>query len=123
MQLASRLMALPSASPVGQQAATLEPQACWIGMATTRKMVSKEGEESKTSRLQWLTDGDAQAVEANEVLAAVAAGDLGAVAALLAVVGAGDLDLLVAVRGAGLGSGEGNSGHGGDEEGLEESHC
>ena len=40
MQLASRLMALPSASPVGQQAATLEPQACWMGMATTREVVS-----------------------------------------------------------------------------------
>ena len=122
MQLASRLMALPSASPVGQQAATLEPQACWIGMATTREMVSDE-ETERSSKWRWLTDGDAQAVEADEVLAAVAAGDLGAVAALLAALGAGDLDVLVAIRGAGLGSGEGNSGHGGDEEGLEESHC
>jgi hypothetical protein len=39
MQLASRLMALPSASPVWQQAATLEPQACWMGMATVREIV------------------------------------------------------------------------------------
>ena len=33
-QLASRLMALPSESPVSQHAATLEPQACWTGTAT-----------------------------------------------------------------------------------------
>jgi hypothetical protein len=45
MQLASRLMRLPEASPVGQQAATLEPQACWMGTATTREMVSDDGEE------------------------------------------------------------------------------
>ena len=70
-----------------------------------------------------LTDGDAQAVEADEVLAAVAAGDLGAVAALGLVGGRVDLDLLVAVRGTGLGNGEGNSGHGGNDEGLDESHC
>jgi hypothetical protein len=42
MQLASRLMALPSASPVWQQAATLDPQACWMGMATVREDVRKE---------------------------------------------------------------------------------
>ena len=46
MQLASRLMALPEASPVGQQAATLEPQACWMGIATTREMVSDDGRGS-----------------------------------------------------------------------------
>ena len=45
MQLASRLMRLPEASPVGQQAATLEPQACWMGTATTREMVSDDGED------------------------------------------------------------------------------
>jgi hypothetical protein len=67
------------------------------------------------------TDGDAQAVEANEVLAAVAAGDLLTVAALGGVVLAGDLDLGVLVRST-LGGGEGNSGHGGDEERLEEGH-
>ena len=73
-------------------------------------------------KVDGLTDGDAQAVEADEVLALVAAGDLGAVAAsVLGGLGV-DLDLLVAVRGTALGSGEGNSGHGGDEEGLEESH-
>jgi hypothetical protein len=67
------------------------------------------------------TDGDAQAVEANEVLAAVAAGDLLTVAALGGVVLARDLDLGVLVRST-LGGGEGNSGHGGDEERLEEGH-
>jgi hypothetical protein len=99
MQLASRLMALPSASPVWQQAATLEPQACWIGMATVGEIVRKRLER----RRSWwwrLTDGDAQAVEANKVLAAVAAGNLLAVTALGGVVLAGDIDLLVAVRGA-----------------------
>ena len=71
----------------------------------------------------WLTDGDADAVEADEVLALVAAGDLGAVAAsVLGGLGV-DLDLLVAVRGTALGNGEGNSGHGGNDEGLGESHC
>ena len=69
----------------------------------------------------WLTDGDAQAVEADEVLAAVAAGNLGAVAALLGRVGGVDGDLLGAIR-ATLGSGVGKGGHGGDEDGLEESH-
>ena len=74
-------------------------------------------------RSDELTDRNAQAVKTNEVLAAVAAGDLLAVAALgLAGLGV-DLDLLVAIRGAGLGSGEGKGGHRGDDEGLEESHC
>ena len=68
-----------------------------------------------------LTDGDAQAVKTDEVLAAVAAGDLLAVAALGGVVLAGSLDLGVLV-GSALGSGEGNSSHGGDEERLEEGH-
>jgi hypothetical protein len=67
------------------------------------------------------TNGDAQAVEANEVLAAVAAGDLLAVAALGRVVLGADVDLGVLVRST-LGGGEGNSGHGGDEERLEEGH-
>jgi hypothetical protein len=97
MQLASRLMALPSASPVWQQAATLEPQACWMGMATVREIVRKRLEGRRGCC--WLTDGDAQAVEADEVLAAVAAGNLLAVTALGGVVLAGDVDLLVAVRG------------------------
>jgi hypothetical protein len=146
MQLASRLMALPEASPVWQQAATLEPQACWMGMATTRvvrKGVGREEELGCCSECRWweLTDGNAQAVEADEVLAAVAAGNLLAVAALGGVVLAGDVDLLVTVRGAGKvvsgirivrelrsrlpggRSGEGDSGHGGEDEGLEESHC
>jgi len=68
------------------------------------------------------TDGDAQAVKTNEVLAAVAAGDLLAVAALgLAGLGV-DLDLLVVVGSTALGSSEDNSSHGGDEERLEEGH-
>lgn len=68
------------------------------------------------------TDGDAEAVQADEVLAAVAAGKLLAVAALgLASLGV-DVDLGVLVTGT-LGSGEGNSSHGGDEESLEEGHC
>ena len=65
------------------------------------------------------TDGDAQAVKTNEVLAAVAAGDLLAVAAHL-LVGAGvDGDLGVLVRAT---LGEGNGSHGGDDESLEEGH-
>ena len=69
------------------------------------------------------TNGDAQAVGGDEVLAGVAAGELLAVAALgLAGLGV-DVDVGVLVGGTALGSGEGNSGHGGDEEGLEESHC
>ena len=67
------------------------------------------------------TDGDAQAVGTDEVLTAVAAGELLAVAA--DGVGGHGLagDLGVAIRAA-LGGGEGNSGHGGDEESLEEGH-
>jgi hypothetical protein len=100
MQLASRLMALPSASPVWQQAATLEPQAFWMGMATVGEIVRIEILEGRSLRSWWrLTDGDAQAVEANEVLTAVAAGNLLTVAALGGVVLAGDVDLLVAIRG------------------------
>jgi hypothetical protein len=94
----------------------------------------------KSSRL---TNGDAQAVSADEVLAAVAAGDLLAVAADGAVVLGRDVDLgvaglLVGSRGgsSGLGgsdlggggglavagSGGDESGHGGDEESLHEGH-
>ena len=74
----------------------------------------------------WLiaghTDGDAQAVSTNEVLAAVAAGNLLAVAALgLGGLGV-DLDLGVLVGGAALGSSESDGGHGGDEERLDEGH-
>ena len=89
-----------------------------------------------------LTNGDAQAVGADEVLAAVAAGDLLAVAADGAVVLAGDIDLGVArllvhgrggsslggsdLGGGGLGAVAGGSGdeggHGGDEESLHEGH-
>jgi hypothetical protein len=89
-----------------------------------------------------LTNGDAQAVGTDEVLAAVAAGDLLAVAADGAVVLAGDVDLGVAgllvhgrggssLRGSDLGGGGlstvagssgDESGHGGDEESLHEGH-
>ena len=111
---------LTEASPVEQQAATLEPQACWMGTATVW-FVSMVPESSQLKCRR--TDGDAEAVGANEVLAAVAAGELLAVTAgSLAVLGV-DLDLLVVVRGTTLGSGEGNSSHGGDEERLEEGHC
>ena len=66
------------------------------------------------------TDGDAQAVKTDEVVAGVAAGELLAVAALgLAGLGV-DLDLGVLVRGTALG--EGNSSHGGDDERLVEGH-
>jgi hypothetical protein len=57
MQLASRLMALPDASPVWQHAATLEPQACWMGMATTgvvRKGVGREEEELVAVTYGWV---------------------------------------------------------------------
>ena len=65
------------------------------------------------------TDGDAEAVQADEVLAAVAARDLLAVTAL-GLVGLGvDVDLGVLVGGT---LSEGNSGHGGDDERLEEGH-
>lgn len=67
------------------------------------------------------TDGDAQAVGTDEVLAAVAAGELLAVAAdSLGGLGV-DIDLGGAVR-ATLGSGEGNGSHGGEDESLEEGH-
>ena len=80
--------------------------------------------DPKYSQLKCIrTDRDAEAVGADEVLAAVAAGELLAVtASSLAVLGV-DLDLLVVVGGTALGSGEGNSSHGGDEERLEEGHC
>ena len=64
-------------------------------------------------------DGDAEAVQADEVLAAVAAGKLLAVAALGAAGLGADIDLGVLVGGT---LGEGNSGHGGDDERLEEGH-
>ena len=66
-----------------------------------------------------LTDGDAEAVKADEVLAAVAAGDLGAVAALLGRLVGGNRDLLGAV-GTTLGGGVGKGGHGGEDDGLGE---
>ena len=70
----------------------------------------------------WLTDGDAQAVEADEVLAAVAAGELLAVTAdSLGLLGV-DADLGVTIGSTTLGSGVGEGGHGGDEESLEEGH-
>ena len=78
--------------------------------------------EGSNARKCERTDGDAQAVKTNEVLAAVAAGDLLAVAADGGGVLAVDLDLLVVVGSTALGSGEGNSGHGGDEERLDEGH-
>lgn len=68
-----------------------------------------------------LTDGDAQAVGADEVLTAVAAGELLAVAALGGGVGRRDIDLLVTLGGT-LGGGVGKGGHGGDEESLDEGH-
>ena len=103
-----------------QQAATLEPQACWTGTATVRRIVSWNCTGLAWYNVDGLTDGDAQAVEANEVLTGVAAGELLAVAALgLAGLGV-DLDLGVLVRGTALG--EGNSGHGGDDERLVEGH-
>ena len=111
---------LTEASPVEQQAATLEPQACWMGTATVKTVsLSPECSQPKCRR----TDGDAEAVDSEEFLAAVAAGELLAVTAGSAAVLGVDLDLLVVVRGTALGSGEGNSSHGGDEERLEEGHC
>ena len=68
-------------------------------------------------------DGDAEAVEADQVVALVAASELLAVTAGSGTVLRADLDLLVAVGGTALGSSEGNSSHGGDEERLEEGHC
>lgn len=71
---------------------------------------------------RWiLTDGDAQAVGTDEVLTAVAASELLAVAAN-GVVGLrvnADLGVLV---GSALGRGEGEGGHGGDDERLDEGH-
>jgi len=69
-----------------------------------------------------LTDGDAEAVQADKVLAAVAAGDLLTVAADGGARLGVDVDLGVLVGGTALGSSEGNDGHGGDEERLEEGH-
>ena len=91
--------------------------------ATVRRIVSWNCTGLAWYTVDGLTDGDAQAVEANEVLTGVAAGELLAVTAGSAAVLGVDLDLLVVVRGAALGSGEGNSSHGGDEERLEEGHC
>jgi hypothetical protein len=111
---------LTEASPVWQQAATLEPQACWMGTATMFNVSINSGASWwKCER----TDGNAEAVQADEVLAAVAAGDLLAIAAVRRAVLGRDIDFLVAVRSAGGGCGVGNSGHGGDEERLEEGHC
>jgi hypothetical protein len=117
MELPDGMLTL--ASPVWQQAATLEPQACWMGTATV-SLVSLAPE-----CCQWKcrrTDGDAEAVEADEVLAAVAAGELLAVTALGLVALRVDLDLLVVVGSTALGGSEGNGSHGGDEERLEEGH-
>jgi hypothetical protein len=73
-------------------------------------------------RWRVLTNWDAQAVEANEVLTGVAAGELLAVAANgLGVLGV-DTDLGVVIGSTTLGSGVGEGGHGGDEERLEEGH-
>ena len=115
-------MRLPEASPVEQQAATLEPQACWTGTATVRRIVSWDCTGLVWWKVDGLTDGDAQAVEADEVLALVAAGELLAVTADGLGVLVVDADLGVAVRGTTLGSGVGEGGHGGDEESLEEGH-
>jgi hypothetical protein len=133
-------MRLPLASPVWQQAATLEPQACWMGMATVnlvRKHALYCGCQDRMG--MKLTNGDAQAVGTNKVLAAVAASELLVVAAD-GVVGLGrDVDLGVAgglsLGGSslgGLGDGRGGlvvaggggdeGGHGGDEESLHEGH-
>ena len=68
------------------------------------------------------TDGDAEAVGADQGLAAVAAGDLLTVTADGGAVLRANLDLLVVVRGTALRSSEGDSSHGGDEERLEEGH-
>ena len=65
------------------------------------------------------TDGDAEAVQADEVLVAVAAGNLLAVAAVGAVGLGADVDLGVLL---GLALGESKSGHGGDDERLDEGH-
>jgi hypothetical protein len=107
------------ASPVWQQAATLEPQACWMGTATVYMVSLAPGHiETKGER----TDRNAEAVQADEVLAAVAAGDLLSVAAD-GLVGVGvDIDVGVLVGCTARRSGVGNNSHGGDEERLEEGH-
>jgi hypothetical protein len=93
-----------------------------MGTATVREVVSWNYAGLFCWKVDGLTDGDAQAVGANEVLTAVAAGELLAVTADgLGVLGV-DADLGVAVRGTTLGSGVGEGGHGGDEESLEEGH-
>jgi hypothetical protein len=72
---------------------------------------------------RWIhTNGDAQAVGTDEVLAAVAAGELLAVAASSAVGLRVDVDLGVAIGSTTGGSGEREGGHGGDDERLEEGH-
>jgi hypothetical protein len=91
-----------------------------MGMATVRNVVSWSCMDRW--ELEGLTDGDAQAVGTDEVLTAVAAGELLAVAASSLGGGRVDSDLLVAIGSATLRSSEGNSGHGGDEERLEEGH-
>ena len=103
----------------------MEPQAFWMGMATVESRTVSE--DSRTGKKKSIsggrvrrTDGDAEAVKTDEVLAAVAAGDLLAVAALV-VAGLGvDVDLGVLVGSTALG--ESNGGHGGDDERLEEGH-
>jgi len=114
-----------------------------MGMATGNKQVRIDDPQVRYCKRETkisLTDRDAQAVEADEVLAAVAAGELLAVAADGAVVLGGDVDLgvagLLVGRGGGslggldLGGGLGavaggggdEGGHGGDEESLHEGH-
>ena len=110
---------LTSASPVWQQAATLEPQACWMGTATGVVVSGVHCVDGCWNGECKHTDGDGEAVQADEVLAAVAAGELLAVAALGAVGLGVNVDLGVLVGGT---LGEGNSGHGGDDERLEEGH-
>jgi hypothetical protein len=111
-------MRLPLASPVWQHAATLEPQACWMGMATGSFVRWGKTEDGGYMR----TDGDAQAVGTDEVLAAVAAGELLAIPTH-GLVGLGvDVDVGVAVRCTTGWSGVREGSHGGDEESLEESH-
>ena len=94
-------------------------------MATVRRVVSDWSPVvmvvmMETGERERRTDGDAEAVKTDEVLAAVAAGDLLAVTALV-VAGLGvDVDLGVLVGSTALG--ESNGGHGGDDERLEEGH-
>jgi hypothetical protein len=112
---------LTLASPVWQQAATFEPQACWIGTATVlncQALHSPIMKGSNSRRTNW----NAQAVQPNKVLVAVAASDLLAVAADGRARLRVDVDVGVLVGGTALWSGEGRDGHGGDEEGVDESH-